>query len=112
MDRASDQLLDDDVAGAIVLSEAGAIAADEAGAIAGADEAGAIVVSEAGAIGAADDVTTAALDDAATTAGVAGGRLKIQIRPMITITATMMMIQVLRFMQETLGCWNVDREVC
>jgi hypothetical protein len=28
------------------------------------------------------------------------GRLKIKIRPMITITATMMMIQVLRFM----GC--------
>ena len=90
-------------AGAMVLSEAGAIAAEDAGAMAGADEAGAAGVS--------DELATA-LDEAAVTTGVAGGRLKIQIRPMMTITATMMMIQVLRFMQETLGCWNVDREVC
>jgi len=90
-------------AGAIVASEAGAIAAadEDAGAIA-AEDAGAMVVSEAGAIGAVDDAST--LEDGAVTTGVAGGRLKIQIRPMMTITATMMMIQVLRFMQETLGC--------
>jgi hypothetical protein len=31
-------------------------------------------------------------------------RLKIQIRPMMTITATMMIIQVLRFMGRTLVC--------
>ena len=92
------------------MSEAGAIAADEAGAIVLSD-AGAIGAADEAAIGAAEDVAST-LDDAAVTAGAAGGRLKIQIRPMITITATMMMIQVLRFMQETLGCWNVDREVC
>ena len=101
-------------AGAIVASEAGAIVAVDAGAIVAAEagamvavEAGAIVASEAGAMGAADEV--AALE-AAVTAGAAGGLLKIQIRPMMTITATMMMIQVLRFMRDALGCWNVDRE--
>ena len=99
-----------------MLSDDGAIgAADE--------EAGAIVLSEDGAIGAADDeVAGAASDDDATGAAddevtgaaeeevtalddevftgvvVAGPRLKIQIRPMITITTTMMIIQVLRFM--------------
>jgi hypothetical protein len=37
-------------------------------------------------------------------------RLKIQIRPMITITATMMIIQVLRFMEKALGLRSVDWE--
>ena len=78
-------------------SEAGAIAgaADEAGAIAGAsDEAGAI----AGAETTSDEVTTAD-EEAVTATGAGVPLLKIQIRPMITITATMMMIQVLRFME-------------
>ncbi len=108
-----------DEAGAIGVAsdEAGAIgvASDEAGAIGVAsDEAGAIGVAsedEAGAIGVAseDEATGAAEDDGAGAASddevvvvtgvvVAAGRLKIQIRPMITITATMMIIQVLRFM--------------
>ncbi|HEY4199510.1 MAG TPA: hypothetical protein VGM83_03030, partial [Devosiaceae bacterium] len=115
----------DDEAGAIVLSAdgaigvveaAGAMVLSEAGAIGAADEAGAIVLSEAGAIGAAsddeaigaaseddaigasdDEVTTAELE-VSTVVVVAGPRLKIQIRPMITITTTMMIIQVLRFM--------------
>jgi hypothetical protein len=39
-------------------------------------------------------------------------RLKIQMRPMITITATMMIIQVLRFMGLTLGWWKRFREDC
>jgi len=94
-----------------VSSLAGAAgAADEAGAIAGASEAGAIAgASEAGAIAGAsddgaatgatedDDVATAELE-VSTVVVVAGPRLKIQIRPMITITTTMMIIQVLRFM--------------
>ena len=56
-----------------------------------------------GAIGAAsDDELTGAteLEDelaGATGVVVAGPRLKIQMRPMITITATTMIIQVLRF---------------
>ncbi len=55
--------------------------------------------------GAADELTTGAsldettaLDGAVSTTVVVVPRLKIQIRPMITITATMMIIQVLRFM--------------
>jgi hypothetical protein len=48
--------------------------------------------------GAADELTGAWLDGVVSTTVVVAGRLKIQIRPMITITATMMIIQVLRFM--------------
>jgi hypothetical protein len=85
----------------MVLSEDGAIgAADELGAIgAASDELGAIGAAEDdGAIGAADDEVTALDDEVLTGVVVAGPRLKIQIRPMITITTTMMIIQVLRFM--------------
>jgi hypothetical protein len=46
---------------------------------------------------ASDEVTTAELG-AVSTGGVPLPRLKIQMRPMMMITATMMMIQVLRFM--------------
>ena len=42
--------------------------------------------------------TTAELDGSAGVTGVGVPRLKIQMRPTITITATMMIIQVLRFM--------------
>jgi hypothetical protein len=111
----------DDEAGAIAgASEAGAIAgASEAGAIAGASDDGAVTgaADEAGAMaGASDDgATTAAADEdedddeevttaeleAPTVVVVAGPRLKIQIRPMITITTTMMIIQVLRFMRQS-----------
>jgi hypothetical protein len=113
--------VDDDEAGAIGVAsdedEAGAIGAasedDEAGAAASDDD-------EAGAIGAAsdedeagaadeDDDTTAELEAGATGAVVLP-RLKIQIRPMITITATMMIIQVLRFMGMTLGWRRKDWE--
>jgi hypothetical protein len=105
--------VDDDEAGAIIGAsddeEAGAIGAasdeDDAGAIGAASE-------EEEATGAAedDDDTTAELDAGVTGAVVGVPRLKIQIRPMITITATMMIIQVLRFMGLTL-CWRkVDRE--
>lgn len=50
--------------------------------------------------GASDELTTTALDEdgVVTVVVVAGPRLKIQMRPMITITTTMMIIQVLRFM--------------
>jgi hypothetical protein len=47
--------------------------------------------------GAALELTTAELDGATGFTGVGVPRLKIQMRPMMTITATMMMIQVLRF---------------
>jgi len=54
--------------------------------------------------GAADDdgaasleLTAAELDGVTGFTGVGVPRLKIQMRPMMTITATMMMIQVLRF---------------
>ena len=115
-------VIDEDgaMAGASTDEEAGAIgvtAADEDGAMAGAstdEEAGAIGVAsedEAGAIGAADDdTTTAELDGAVLTTAVLLPRLKIQMRPMITITATMMIIQVLRFMGLTLGSRRVVRE--
>ena len=113
-----DQPAEDDEAGAIGVAsdeDAGAIGAadEEAGAIgvasdddaAGAaeDDAGAIGVAsddEAAAedeAGAADELTAAELD-AVLTVVVLLPRLKIQIRPMITITATIMIIQVLRFM--------------
>jgi hypothetical protein len=59
--------------------------------------------------GAADDDTTAELE-AGVTGAVVLPRLKIQIRPMITITATMMIIQVLRFMGMTLGWRRKDWE--
>ena len=60
--------------------------------------------------GASLDETTA-LEGAVSTTTGAGPRLKIQIRPMITITATTMIIQVLRFMGFAL-CWRrVDRGV-
>jgi hypothetical protein len=52
--------------------------------------------SEEGA-GAALELTTAELDGSTGVTGVGVPRLKIQMRPMITITATMMIIQVLRF---------------
>jgi len=48
--------------------------------------------------GASLDTTTAELDGSTGVTGVGVPRLKIQMRPMMTITATMMMIQVLRFM--------------
>ena len=90
----------------IAEEEAGAIAgaSDEAGAIAGADIAASEEDAGVEATGAADEeLTTAAEDEDAVTATGAGvPLLKIQIRPMITITAMMMMIQVLRFMGFTL----------
>lgn len=52
-----------------------------------------------------DEETTAEDDGGVTTTGVVVPRLKTKIRPMITITATMMIIQVLRFMRVTL-CWR------
>jgi hypothetical protein len=60
---------------------------------------------EAGA-GASLELTTAELGGATGVTGVGVPRLKIQIRPMITITATMMIIQVLRFMY--LPCFGGD----
>ena len=101
---------------------AGASTDEEAGAIGAADEeAGAIGVAsdeDAGAIGAADEDAGAAADedtaaelDALFTTVVLLPRLKIQMRPMITITATMMIIQVLRFMGSTLGSRRLVREV-
>jgi len=63
--------------------------------------------------GAADDeLTTDELDDGVTGAtGVGVPRLKIQMRPTITMTATMMIIQVLRFMGFALGWRRPDRGV-
>jgi len=96
---------DDDAGAGAADEEAGAIgAASEDDAAGAADEdAGAIGVAsddEAAAedeAGAADELTAAELD-AVLTVVVLLPRLKIQIRPMITITATIMIIQVLRFM--------------
>ena len=87
---------DDEVAGAMVLSDDGATgAADEDEAAGASDDDEATGAAEDD--GASDEVT--ALDDeVVTVVVVAGPRLKIQIRPMITITTTMMIIQVLRFM--------------
>jgi hypothetical protein len=130
-DRTADQPADEDDAGAIGVAsdeDAGAIGAaeEEAGAIgvaseddaAADDDAGAIGVAsddeaaadeDAGAIGAASDDDAGAADeltaaelDAVLTVVVLPPRLKIQMRPMITITATIMIIQVLRFMGLTL----------
>ena len=58
------------------------------------DDAGA---AEDDGAGASLELTTAELDGATGVTGVGVPRLKIQMRPMITITATMMIIQVLRF---------------
>jgi hypothetical protein len=55
---------------------------------------------------------TAELDGVTGTTGVGVPRLKIQMRPMITITATMMIIQVLRFILLALFWRRRDREVC
>ena len=110
------------MAGASTDDEAGAIgvASDEEAAIGAASDDDAAIGAaseEDAAIGAAsdEDDATGAGDDDDTTAGVTGAvvgvpRLKIQIRPMMTITATMMIIQVLRFMGFTLGLRKFDRE--
>jgi len=106
--------------------DAGAGAADEeAGAIGAAsdDDAAGAADEDAGAIGVASDDETAAEDeagaadeltaaelDAVLTVVVLLPRLKIQIRPMITITTTMMIIQVLRFMGYALGWRRFDWE--
>ena len=107
----------DDEAGAIGVTAAddgamaGASTDEEAGAIGAADEdAGAIGAADEDAGAAADDDTAAELDAVFTTV-VLLPRLKIQMRPMITITATMMIIQVLRFMGLTLGSRRLVREV-
>jgi len=68
-----------------------------------ADEAGA---SDEEGAGASLELTTAELGGATGVTGVGVPRLKIQMRPMITITATMMIIQVLRFM--CLPCFGGD----
>jgi len=68
-------------------SDEGAGASDE-------DGAGASLEDGAG----ASLETTAELDGSTGVTGVGVPRLKIQMRPTITITATMMIIQVLRFM--------------
>jgi hypothetical protein len=119
---------DDDAAGAIgVASEDDAAigaASDDEAAIGAASEDDAVIgaASDDEATGAAsdddeatgaasDDDTTAELEAVSTGAVVGVPRLKIQIRPMMTITATMMIIQVLRFMGFALG-WRrkFDRE--
>ena len=83
----------DDEAGAIGVASDDDIIDEDAGAIGVASE-------DDGAIGAADDELIMLEDEltGVTVVVVAGPRLKIQIRPMITITTTMMIIQVLRFM--------------
>lgn len=86
----------DDDAGAASDELTGA-AEDDDGAGASDDEAG----------GATDEL--AALDGAVFT-GVVAGLLKIQIRPMITITATMMIIQVLRFIGGNPWVGRIDWE--
>jgi hypothetical protein len=56
-----------------------------------------------------DELTGAALElEVVTTVVVEPPRLKMRMRPMITITATMMIIQVLRFMGFALGWRRVD----
>jgi hypothetical protein len=75
-------------------------AEDTAGA---SDEAGA---AEEDGAGASLELTAAELDGATGVTGVGVPRLKIQMRPMITITATMMIIQVLRFI--CLPCFGGD----
>ncbi len=92
-------------AGAIAEEDAGAIVSDDDGAIGAADD-------EAGAASEDDEETTTALEDELTVVVVGVPRLKIQMRPMMTITATMMMIQVLRFIGKTLRWRSLDREEC
>jgi hypothetical protein len=75
------------------------VAADEASADAASDADDAAEDT----VAAAEDAADAASDETAGATGavavvVAAGRLKMKIRPMMTITATMMIIQVLRFM--------------
>jgi len=94
---------DDDAGAGAADEEAGAIgaASDDDAAGAADEDAGAIGVAsddEAAAEDEAADELTAAELDAVLTVVVLLPRLKIQIRPMITITATIMIIQVLRFM--------------
>lgn len=83
-------------AGAMVSLDTGAIISEDEGAITSEDD-GAMTSED-------DDGTITSEEDETTSTGVVVGvpRLKIQIRPMMTITATMMMIQVLRFMGKTL----------
>ena len=109
------------MAGASTDDEAaiGAASDEEAAIGAASDDDAAIGAADEDAIGAAsdEDEATGAADDDETTAGVTGAvvgvpRLKIQMRPMITITATMMIIQVLRFMGLALGLRKFDREEC
>ncbi|MEQ1769684.1 MAG: hypothetical protein ABL879_07560 [Devosia sp.] len=82
------------------LDELGAII-EELGAIASLELDGAMALDDTAELdGRAELDDTAELEDEAggvTTTAVVLGRLKMKIRPMITITATMMMIQVLRF---------------
>jgi hypothetical protein len=117
---------DDDDEVAIASDEDDAIASDDEAiasdaddeAIASDDETGAALEDDEAGAALDDDDTGAALDELSTTAeleldGVTGAvvgvpRLKIQIRPTITITATMMIIQVLRFMGFALGWRRVD----
>jgi hypothetical protein len=70
------------------------------------DTAGASDETGADEAGASLELTTAELGGATGVTGVGVPRLKIQMRPMITITATMMIIQVLRFM--CLPCFGGD----
>jgi hypothetical protein len=89
---------DDDAIGAASEDEATGTATDE--------DDGATTTAEED-----DDATGATeLDDTdgvVFTTAVVLPRLKIQIRPMITITATIMIIQVLRFMEKAFG-WGGD----
>jgi hypothetical protein len=85
---------------------------DEDGAIAGASTEDVAAAEDDGASAdddaASDELTTAAEDEAVVVVVVVlPPRLKIQIRPMMTITATMMIIQVLRFMGLTLRLRNL-----
>ena len=105
----------DDEAGAIgAASEEeaaiGAASDDEAAIGAASDDEATGAADEDGAGAASDEDTTAELEAGATGAVVGVPRLKIQIRPMMTITATMMIIQVLRFMGFALGLRKFDRE--
>lgn len=88
---------DDEVDIGAASDELTGAAEDDDGAGASDDEAG----------GATDEL--AALDGAVFT-GVVAGLLKIQIRPMITITATMMIIQVLRFIGGNPWVGRIDWE--
>jgi hypothetical protein len=93
-------------------SDTAELAADDA------SETAELIADETGAASDEDEATGAADEDETTTAeleltatgvvGVGVPRLKIQMRPMITITATMMIIQVLRFMGCALGWRRID----